>query len=185
MIKRVANYLTLGALVLLVFAWALLLRPSFLGGPATYIVVRGDSMLPTYQTGDLVVMHARSAYAVREIVAYRVPSGEIGAGRLVVHRIVGGDPVRGFVMKGDHNPAPDPWVPRARDIVGRAWLVGPGLGRTIAFVHQPVMAGGLAAALVVMFLLARPPRNGRGAAVDEEPDGRRSHSPTEGNSRAT
>ncbi len=178
MIRRIANHLLLGALVLLVGVWLLVLRPQSLGGPALYVVVRGDSMLPTYQSGDLVVARSETSYAPGDIVAYRVPSGELGAGRIVIHRIIRTGTREGFVVQGDHNPSPDPWSPQPSDIAGRAWLVAPGLGRAIAFVHQPVVAGGLAAGLVVMVLLARRPRPSSSAAPAARPRRRSRLSPT-------
>ncbi|MEO8252438.1 MAG: signal peptidase I [Chloroflexota bacterium] len=158
MIRRLANLLVLGGLLLLLAGWALVLRPASLGGTTTYVVVRGSSMLPTYGTGDLVVVQAATVYSEHDIVAYRVPAGELGAGRIVVHRIVGGDAARGFLMQGDNNASVDPWTPRATDVVGKAWIIAPGLGRVIAYLHQPVIAGGLAGALMVTVMLARPPR---------------------------
>jgi signal peptidase I len=138
-------------------AWALTLRPTSLGGPATYVVVRGDSMLPDFHSGDLVVLHTTSAYGPGDVVGYRVPDGEVGAGHVVVHRIVGGDGDLGYTVEGDNNPAPDPWVPRSGDIAGRVWLLVPGLGRLIVLAHQPAVAGALAVSLLVMLLLARRP----------------------------
>ncbi len=111
-------------------------------------------MEPTYHTGDLVIVESASGYSVGDIVAYRVPAGEIGEGHVVVHRIVGGDPTAGFAVRGDNNGAPDPWTPRIGDIEGKAWLLVPGLGSLIAFVHQPVIAGGLAASIVVAMVIA-------------------------------
>lgn len=156
MIRRLMSSLTLATLVFLVVGWAVVLRPASLGGSMSYIVIRGSSMLPTYETGDLVVAHAAAGYAVGEVVAYRVPDGEIGAGTIVVHRIVGGDANR-FTVRGDNNSNVDPWTPRAADIVGTTWLRAPGLGRIVAFLHQPVLLAGLAAALVVAFVIARTP----------------------------
>ncbi len=101
-----------------------------------------------------------------------MPAGEIGEGHVVVHRIVGGDPTAGFAVRGDNNGAPDPWSPRIGDIEGKAWLLVPGLGSLIAFVHQPVIAGGLAASIVVAMVIAgsfgsarRPRSAGRGGSA--------------------
>jgi signal peptidase len=155
--------LELVAGIALATAWALTLRPTSLGGPATYVVVRGDSMLPDFHTGDLVVLQAASSYGAGDVVGYRVPDGEIGAGHVVVHRIVDGDGSEGYTVEGDNNPAPDPWQPRAGDVAGRVWLLAPGLGRIVTLVHQPTIAGALAASLLVMCLVARETARKRGA----------------------
>jgi len=139
-------------------AWAVTLRPTTLGGPATYIVVRGDSMLPNYHSGDLVVLRAADAYVAGDVVGYRVPDGEIGEGHVVLHRIVDGDGGNGFTVEGDNNPAPDPWQPHFGDVAGKLWVLVPGFGRLITLAHQPVIAGALATSFVVMLLLARNPR---------------------------
>jgi signal peptidase len=145
-----------GLVAAVLVLWTVALRPQALGGPTLYIVVRGSSMLPTYQTGDLVVFESAAVYAVGDVVAYRVPGGEIGEGHVVVHRIAGGDGTEGFIVKGDNNNAPDPWTPRLDDIAGKAWLMVPGLGRLIAYIQQPIIAAGLAAAIMVSMILARP-----------------------------
>jgi signal peptidase I len=147
-LARHAAFLALAAL------WLVTLRPQWLGGPALYLVVRGDSMLPAFHDGDLVVVMAGTSYNVGEAVAYRVPAGEIGSGLIVVHRIVevGDD---SFVIRGDNNPAPDPTRPAQGDFVGRVTLSIPGLGALIALLLDPVVSAGLAAALVVMVLVAR------------------------------
>lgn len=155
---RIANLLALAAFVAVLLVWALALRPQALGGTALYVLVRGDSMLPTYDTGDLLIMRPSDDYAVGDVVAYRVPEGELGEGRLVVHRIVGGDAKDGFVLRGDNNPAPDPWSPRGGDMAGEPWVAVPAVGRVIAWLQQPVVAGALAASLMVTWLLARQPR---------------------------
>jgi len=111
-------------------------------------------MVPTYHTGDLVVVRRRSAYEKGDVVAYRIPSGDVGAGTVVFHRIVGGSSRKGFLMQGDNNPVPDDWHPRDADIVGRSWLVFPRAGTLLAFLHDPLplasLAAGVAVALIVV-----------------------------------
>jgi signal peptidase I len=155
-IRLIRRAIGLVLLVGLVSAWAVTLRPQAIGGPALFVVVRGSSMLPTLETGDLIVVEATARYAVGEVAAYRVPAGQVGAGRVVIHRIVGGNGTDGFVFKGDHNSAVDPWAPTLGDMVGVAALRLPGAGRVISLVDQPVILAGLAAALMVTYLLARP-----------------------------
>ena len=123
--RRLLKFATMAAVLAI---WVVILRPQSLGGPALYIVVRGTSMLPTYQNGDLVVMQSAPVYAVGDAIAYRVPSGEIGEGHVIVHRITGGDGTDGFVVQGDNNNAVDPWMPRATDVAGKTWVVVPGAG---------------------------------------------------------
>jgi signal peptidase I len=141
-----------------VILWAVTLRPASLGGPATYVVVRGDSMLPAFHSGDLAILQAAPGYGHGDAIGYRVPDGELGAGQVVLHRIVGGDGRAGYVMEGDNNPAPDPWLPREGDVAGKVWLLLPGLGRAIVVAHQPAVAGALAVSILVMVVLARRPR---------------------------
>jgi len=139
---------------LAVVGWFFTLRPQWLGGPAMYVVVRGDSMLPTYQNGDLLVIMSAADYAPGVAAAYRIPPGEIGEGRIVVHRVVA--LVDGhFTMQGDNNPAADPAAPAQSDMVGAVAVAVPGVGAMIATALSPTVAGGLAAALVVMYGVAR------------------------------
>ena len=152
--RRASRLLKFGTMFAVLAIWIVILRPQSLGGPALYIVVRGTSMLPTYQNGDLVIMQSAPVYAIGDPIAYRVPSGEFGEGHVIVHRITGGDGTDGFAVQGDNNDAVDPWMPRAADIAGRTWAVVPGAGRLIAMIHQPVIAGGLAAGIMVALILA-------------------------------
>jgi signal peptidase I len=167
----------------LVAAWFVVLRPQSLGGPVDYVIVRGISMLPTYQNGDLVGVRAADTYTAGDAVAYRVPAGDIAAGRVVIHRLVGGNAESGFVVRGDNNANADPWAPRGSDIVGKVWLVMPGVGRLIVFLRQPVILAGLAAALMVSWAMLRvqPGDRRKRASAVRTPEGlasaRRSRSP--------
>ena len=136
-------------------AWTFTLRPQSLGGPAGYVMVRGVSMNPTYHPGDLVVTRLRHSYATGDIVAYRVPKGELGAGIVVVHRITGGSATTGYVLQGDNNAQPDDWHPKRPDVVGTAWFSVPYLGVVLAWLRAPLTLASLAAAVAVTVLLFR------------------------------
>lgn len=159
LLGRAVSLALIGAVVV---AWAVTLRPQALGGPAVFVAVRGSSMLPTYRQGDLVVVESAAAYRIGEVVAYRVPAGQVGAGKIVIHRIIGGDGVRGFTLRGDNNTAPDPWSPKQGDMVGVATVRLADAGRLIALVRQPATLAALAASLVVTLVLLQPPGRGRG-----------------------
>jgi signal peptidase I len=156
--RRVAKAASLTFVAAVMLAWALTLRPQVLGGPAMFVAVRGSSMLPAYEHGDLVVVESADRYEIGEVVAYRVPEGEVGGGRVVIHRIVAGDATTGFTLQGDNNTAPDPWRPRQVDMVGVAAFRVAHAGRIIWLVQQPAILAGLASAIVVTVVLARPPR---------------------------
>lgn len=145
--------------------WALVFRPQWMGGSNAYVMVRGDSMLPTYRDGDLVVISLQADYDVGDVVGYLIPPGEVGAGQLVVHRVAAVEPDGGFVIRGDNNDLPDPWTPSATDIRGQVVLSVPGLGKVIATALKPANAAALAAALVVMALVAGSPRQPQVARV--------------------
>jgi signal peptidase len=164
-LRKLWKVASFGISVAVLAAWWILLRPLALGGPASYVVIRGDSMLPGYTTGDLVVMHAADTYAIGDVVGYHVPAGELGQGLLVVHRIVGGDAVTGFVLQGDNNPAPDPWLPTPDLIDGTPWIAVPGLGRLVSFLHQPAALAALAVSLLVGWQAGRNPARRPAARV--------------------
>jgi len=140
--------------IALIVAWAMFLRPQWLGGSATFILVRGDSMLPTFHNGDFLIAYGQPTYQPGDVVVYRVPAGEVGAGHMVVHRIVGVS-ASGYTIQGDNNPASDPWTVTNADVAGHVAVAVPGVGILLALILQPTMAGGLAAAAVVMFAVSR------------------------------
>lgn len=117
----------------LVAGLAAYLWPVTWGGSTSVVVVSGHSMETTYSDGDLVVARAGTV-DVGDVVVYR-PDGVDG---LVVHRIVGGDPVHGWVVRGDNNDWDDLWNPTADDVLGVvAWHV-PGVGAATGLLSSPV-----------------------------------------------
>jgi signal peptidase len=134
--------------------WFVLLRPVALGGPATYLVVSGDSMEPSLHGGDFVIVRSDAPYGVGDVVAFRVPDGDPGAGSLVIHRIVGGDGRQGFVMQGDNKNAADPWRPASTEILGRRWIAVPGSGRLLLAAKSPIVLAALLGASAGLLVLA-------------------------------
>lgn len=138
--------------VALIVAWGVLLRPQILGGPVAYVIVSGESMEPTFANGDLVLAKKKSSYRVGDVVAYRVPKGDPGAGALVIHRLVGGSARVGYLTKGDNREGRDLWRPRPSDILGSVYFRAPRAGLALAFMRTPLglaLLAGLATFLVV------------------------------------
>ena len=113
--------------------------PKSMGGRTSYSIVSGHSMNPTYHTGDLVVLQPEKTYRVGQIVVYRIPAGDPAAGLFVVHRIVGGGNVTGYVTKGDNNPSVDIWTPHNIDIQGAAVLLVPQAGWVLRQGRDPLV----------------------------------------------
>jgi len=145
-----AKLAALGALIAACLWFGL---PQSLGGRADWVLVSGTSMLPRLHTGDLVLVEHRSAYHVGEVVAYRVPQGEVGAGHVVIHRIVGGNGAAGWTMKGDNRTARDLWYPTNHDVIGAELLRIPDAWAVLRVFHMPVLLA-LLAGFGVFFWLA-------------------------------
>ena len=83
-------------------------------------VVLTGSMAPTIKAGDVVILipTAHRTPKIGDVVAYtgrRFDGSSVGT---FTHRIIDGDPVNGFTVKGDANPSPDVQKPKAADISG-------------------------------------------------------------------
>jgi len=143
--------------------------PQGLGGRAGWVLVSGTSMLPHLHTGDLVLVEHQSSYHVGEVVAYRVPDGEVGAGHFVIHRIVGGNGRTGWRMQGDNRTAPDLWHPTNHDVVGVKQLRIPDAWFVLRVLHMPVLLAlfaGFAAFFVIAFGEEAEPKVGETGDVD-------------------
>jgi signal peptidase len=150
LVKSVA---VLAAELALVAALLWFCLPQSLGGRAGWVLVSGTSMLPHLHTGDLVLVEHRSGYHVGEVVAYSVPKGQVGAGHVVIHRIVGGNGRAGWTMKGDNRTASDLWHPTNRDVIGAELLRIPDAWLVLRFLHTPLLLG-LLAGCGAFFLIA-------------------------------
>jgi signal peptidase I len=145
----------------LVAGWFFFLRPEFLGGPAAYVLVSGNSMLPTLEDGDFVVALERERYSDGDIVVYRIPEGEVGAGGQVIHRIVGGSAEEGYVLRGDNRTTVDLWQPTPSDIEGKLLLRIPAVGRAVPYLRSPFAVAAFAGVMAFLFIY-------RSGADDEE-----------------
>lgn len=146
--------------VLVAAGWALWLRPQALGGRAAFIIVRGESMRPALSAGDLVIVRRDPKYRLGQVVTYRIPDGRQKGAR-VIHRIVGGTGEAGFVMRGDNKADSDLWRPRTRDVVGRAWITVPSVGRMLLWLRSPPVMAAIAGGFAFSLAMTWPSRRGR------------------------
>jgi signal peptidase len=151
-------------LIIAVIVWFFLLRPAFLGGPASYIIVEGTSMEPRLHQGDLAVLRRQGTYQSGDIVAFRVEGG------VVIHRIIGSTQ-EGYIVKGDNKEYPDSWHPTDAQVAGRMWLHVPGGGTFLYRLRQPpgfaVLLAGVTALILLGPLKREVKRRRRGGNMQE------------------
>src|SRR5690348_15843131 len=128
-------------------------RPQSVGGRAGWVLVSGTSMLPRLHTGDLVLVERHSSYHVGEVVAYRVPKGQVGTGHVVIHRIIGGNGRTGWTMKGDNRTAPDLWRPTDHDVIGSKLVRIPDAWFVLRLLHMPLVLGLFAGSLAFFLIV--------------------------------
>lgn len=95
-------------------------------------------MQPTLYEGDLALVRSQSTYEPGDIIAFRVPEGDDGAGTLVIHRIVSGDGGSGFTVQGDNKRSADRWHPQQGDVLGSTWFHVDGAGAWFAKLYEPL-----------------------------------------------
>jgi signal peptidase I len=97
-------------------------------------VVLTGSMTPAINPGDVVVsaQPSRLKPHVGSVVIYTGKKFDGTAVASFAHRIVGGDAVNGFTMKGDNNPDADVQKPKLSEIEGVVFLTIPILGKLLS-----------------------------------------------------
>jgi signal peptidase I len=133
---------------LVIVAWFVWLRPTTLGGQASYVVVKGSSMAPTYDDGDLVIVREESHYDQGDVIAFRA-GGRFDDPTRIIHRIVGDAGGGAFVTRGDNRDQTDPWEPGPGDVIGRAVLHVPHVGDAASAAGRPAVLAALGAAALL------------------------------------
>ena len=138
-----------GVVLLCIVVWYLTLAPATIGGPLSLVLVRGTSMEPTYVNGDLVIGYRSARLTPGDVVVFRGPGGSP-----VIHRLMAFDGDR-LVTRGDNLTVDDPWPTGTEDVLGTARLRIAGAGAIFRSFGRPPVLGGLAALLVLSFILWR------------------------------
>ena len=142
------------SLLAVVGAWWITLAPRSIGGPGTFVVVSGKSMLPLLHTGDLVIARQQSSYHLGEVVVVFIDGGE------VIHRLWAGNAKVGWTTKGINKLTPDLWTIPNKDVLGTKWLVVPNVGGWVRWAGTATGRSALAAALA-LFVVLMPRRDRR------------------------
>ena len=131
------------------------MAPRAIGGPASYVVTEGASMLPSFEAGGLVITRTQTSYEVGDVAAYH--NKDMNA--VVMHRIVELDGSR-YVLQGDNNDFLDQYRPTADEMVGKKWVYWPGAGRVVNVLRDPITFAMILGGITVLSLRV-PGRNRR------------------------
>jgi signal peptidase len=123
-----------GLVLVLGLLWLAFLRPTALGGSTSYVIVAGESMEPTYHTGDLTILKRQETYRKGDVIAYDVPN----SGR-IIHRVTGGNAKKGWITQGDNRDERDQFRPKADTIMGKVVLDVPKAGYAMMMLRNPAM----------------------------------------------
>ena len=119
---------------------------SYTGIMKARIVLTG-SMVPSINPGDLIITVPPSRHmpVKGDVVAYQGRRFDGTSVGVFSHRIIGGDAINGFVVKGDANPSPDVQKPKTADITGVVVAIIPFIGKLLSprllLVLAPVILG--------------------------------------------
>jgi signal peptidase I len=143
-----------GLLVFLAAAWAFF-APVPIGGQATYVIINGSSMEPNFHLGDLEIVRAAQSYNIGDEVTY----WDADLNRYVFHRIVG-EHLNHYILKGDNNAWTDSYQPTTDEILGKAWIYVPDIGKSIQWLRTPwvlavFVGAGVCIVMVILFVQPR------------------------------
>lgn len=113
-------------------------------------IVATGSMIPAINPGDMVIGLNTQFVSpqVEDVVIYQARRFDDEEVAKFAHRIIGGDPISGFVLKGDNNPDPDVQRVSPEDIESVILLTIPNVGMVL----NPQMIIYVLMALVAMFI---------------------------------
>jgi len=104
--------------------------------PVLLTVIRSNSMSPVWERGDMVIIeNLKENEAVQngDIVFFKTEIGSLADKGWIAHRIVDGNPKKGFITKGDANEYTD-----QRDgsgLIERDWIAG----RALTIGETPIL----------------------------------------------
>jgi signal peptidase len=123
-------------LIIILLPLGIFFWPSGLGGDTGFLIVQGNSMLPTILPGSMVIIKKQPAYQVDDIVSFTLSEG--GASKNVVHRIIE-ETEEGFIIKGDNNPKQDIGIHKIDDINGKVIFATPYFGDLMLLIRNPLV----------------------------------------------
>ena len=134
-ILKIGYYIFLGFLGVIALTVAISALP--ITGNFKIMVVLSGSMEPKIQTGSIVVVRPRAAYAIGDVITFR-GTGEKNVSithRVTEMRVDSGVP--SYVTKGDANNTPDSRLIAQKDVIGGVLFSVPYLGYAVETARKP------------------------------------------------
>ena len=136
--------------LLLILPLAAYFWPAQLYGDTTYIMLSGNSMKGTIDSGTFVILKPEQEYMLGDIIGFVNEDN-----KKVIHRIIQVTN-EGFITKGDNNQRIDPGTQTLDKVFGRAIMVAPYLGFTSMFVQSPLGISIFGVWILAMFMIKKP-----------------------------
>jgi len=144
------------------------LWPSALGGNAEFLLVQGQSMLPTIEPGSFVIIKSKPTYEIGDVVSYSTEKYSDFGGRTIVHRIIK-ETNEGFIIKGDNNPKPDPGVIPPSAVRGEVVAFTPFLGYVLVLLRNPLVMGVLAVVMLMAQMKSKKKKKNQQIEIEKKP----------------
>jgi len=123
------------------------------------MVVDGNSMVPTYHDGDLLVIQKdvdkSRIEPYKDVIVFYNPSPPPP---IIVHRVIDRLIINNqlyFKTKGDNNPIPDQFYPGVPDknVIGIVIWNMPVLGRALTIIYSPITKGVISTLIIIAIVI--------------------------------
>jgi len=133
-----------------------LIFTTILGTPSPFFVVSSESMVPTLQVGDIIVVDGKvdfDSLKVGDIIVFEIPFHT--KERVIVHRVnaIYDGSERQIRTKGDNNLSPDSWRVTEREYIGKVIFTIPKIGYLTASLTPPLNYILVAIVIAMVFML--------------------------------
>jgi len=134
-IRKIIKIATIISIATIIAIFLLFYRPVSLAGDTLYEPVYTGSMEPAIPVGSVVVIKPVDPENLKigDIICFKLSESAITS---VTHRIFNITD-EGFITKGDANNAPDQWIVKKENVIGKAIFTIPFIGYIGYFVRTP------------------------------------------------
>lgn len=136
MVKHLSRFIDIVLYFVVGITFTAAISSAVWGKPMFFTSVRSNSMYPLFERSDLLIIENLSksdTVNIGDIVVFHVEEGSLSSQDWIVHRIIDGDAVNGYITKGDANEYTDQASEDTKTI-SRDWIVS----RVISVGGQPL-----------------------------------------------